>query len=303
MHIPWDTIETFAAVIEHGSFNRAASALGVGQPTVSRRIAWLEEHLGDALFVRRRTGVEPTDAAERLRVTARQMAEAAGELGRIAERGTSEHSGVVRIAAPPGWAFDFLAEACAPIRLAHPGVRLHLLSSIHFLDISAGDAHVAIRTRPANQNALTQIARIDSAVGVFAAPGYRARFGATVEMAELDWITWAHPYTHLEPYGLLTRMIPDFAPAFASDSYLVQCRAAQVGIGALFASAANAPQYGLVPMPVSLPQFDGSQYLVAATSALRIPRVRAVVRLLMAQLRALAEPLGARVIESDAPAP
>lgn len=296
MHIPWDAIETFAAVIEHGSFNRAATALGVGQPTVSRRIAWLEEQVGDALFERRRSGVTPTPAAERLKAAARQMAEAAGELGRIAEHGSSAHTGVVRIAAPPGWAFDFLAEACAPIRAAHPGVRIHLLSSIQYLDIAAGDAHVAVRTRPANANALTQLARVDAAVGVFAAPAYRARFGDAVTMAELDWITWAHPYTHLEPYGLLSRMIPDFAPAFASDSYLVQCRAAQVGLGAMFASVANAPRYGLVPMPVELPQFDNSQYIVAATSALRIPRVRAVVDLLLARLRALAEPLGARLI-------
>lgn len=297
MNIPWDHLETFVAVLDQGSFNRAAQALGVGQPTISRRIAALEEHVGDALFERRRTGVEPTAVADRLRDTARRMAEAAGELGRLAERGSSEHMGVVRLAAPPGWSFDILADACAPIRAAHPGIRLHLLSSVHYLDISAGDAHLAIRARPPTEHALTELARIETPVGVFAAPRYRERFGDRIGLAELDWITWAHPFTHLEPYGLLRRTIPDFEPVFASDSYLVQCRAAQAGIGALFASVANAPAYGLVPLPVDLPPFDSTQYVVAATSALRIPRVRVVVDALLAQLRPFGDAIGARIIE------
>ena len=42
----------FLAVVDHGSFNRAASACNVSQPTLSVGIAKLERSLGTPLFVR-----------------------------------------------------------------------------------------------------------------------------------------------------------------------------------------------------------------------------------------------------------
>ena len=49
------------AVAANGSFNRAASALGIAQPTLSRSIKQLEQQLGLPLFTRSSQGVEPTD--------------------------------------------------------------------------------------------------------------------------------------------------------------------------------------------------------------------------------------------------
>lgn len=52
------------AAVDHGSFRRAAAALGVQESAISRRIRDLEERLGAALFVRSHSGVQLTFAGK-----------------------------------------------------------------------------------------------------------------------------------------------------------------------------------------------------------------------------------------------
>ena len=59
-------LRAVAAGADAGSFTGAALRLGLGQSAVSHAVARLERALGVDLFVRRRDGVEPTDAASRL---------------------------------------------------------------------------------------------------------------------------------------------------------------------------------------------------------------------------------------------
>ncbi|MEM0906761.1 MAG: LysR family transcriptional regulator [Pseudomonadota bacterium] len=56
----------FKRVADAGSVSRAAAALSVAQPAVSRQIANLEESLGTPLFFRNGRGVKLTDAGEQL---------------------------------------------------------------------------------------------------------------------------------------------------------------------------------------------------------------------------------------------
>lgn len=59
-------IEAFKAVIEHGSVSRAAQALYVSQPAVSKLLTHLEEETGLALFERMRGKLSPTRYGVRL---------------------------------------------------------------------------------------------------------------------------------------------------------------------------------------------------------------------------------------------
>jgi len=64
-------LRSFLAIVRYGGYHRAADALHLTQPAVSRHIRRLEEQLGEPLFARRGRGVELTTYGER----------AAGELG------------------------------------------------------------------------------------------------------------------------------------------------------------------------------------------------------------------------------
>ena len=63
------TLEVFAAVADNGSFAKAARAMRLSPPAVTRAIAALEDRLGTRLFVRTTRSVRLTEAGVRPRQT------------------------------------------------------------------------------------------------------------------------------------------------------------------------------------------------------------------------------------------
>ncbi len=57
-------LETFAAVVEKGSFTVAAEALNISKPVVSKRVSQLEQHLGVQLLHRTTRRLHLTEAGE-----------------------------------------------------------------------------------------------------------------------------------------------------------------------------------------------------------------------------------------------
>lgn len=99
-------VEAFLAVVDSGSFTRAADRLQIAQPAVSQLIRNLERGLGADLMQRNRSGVQLTAAGDRLLPTARRLMEEV-ERGRRDVRYAAEgRVGSIRI--------GFLASATAP---------------------------------------------------------------------------------------------------------------------------------------------------------------------------------------------
>ena len=63
--VRWDDIRIFLAIHRRHTLAAAATRLGLDTSTVSRRLAALEEDLGERLFERTREGLQPARAAER----------------------------------------------------------------------------------------------------------------------------------------------------------------------------------------------------------------------------------------------
>ena len=116
----------FIAVAERLHFGRAAQALHISQPPLSRAIRALEERLGVALLVRTRRRVELTPEGARLLDEARrllaQLERAVGELRGLA---AGEH-GRLRIGFVSLADYGVLPGLLKAYKAARPGVRLAL---------------------------------------------------------------------------------------------------------------------------------------------------------------------------------
>lgn len=94
-------LESLVAIADRGSFSRAAVALNVAQPSLSRRIRLLETDVGQRLLVRTGRGVAPTAAGEALLVHARSMLETARRAREELLDMKADPSGRVLVGLPP----------------------------------------------------------------------------------------------------------------------------------------------------------------------------------------------------------
>jgi DNA-binding transcriptional LysR family regulator len=288
MDASWEDTRLFLAVAESGSLGKAAKRLGIAQPTVSRRLADLEGHHGFALFRRQAQGVVLTSRGARLLEPARRMAEWAAELARAAVDPKGGPKGIVRITAAPGVAFDFLAPFAGWLKSKHPDVSLEVLSSIGVLDLSRGEADLAIRPTSRAKGDLVQLGALEQEVAFFATPEYAAKLPPKYGYSDVDFVGWCPPYDVLPPNPQLAALLPGFSPVFTSDSFLVQMAAAEAGVGAIALSRSGhrfSRPSRLVPLTLDLGAARTSRTsLVASKGALQVPRVRLVGELLAKEL-------------------
>jgi DNA-binding transcriptional LysR family regulator len=91
--------QTFVRVVEAGSFTAVATERNTSQPTISRQIAALEEHLGSLLFHRTTRSLAMTEDGRIFYEHARRTIEAATEAESVVGRRRGKPSGTLRIAA------------------------------------------------------------------------------------------------------------------------------------------------------------------------------------------------------------
>jgi DNA-binding transcriptional LysR family regulator len=289
MDISWDDWRLFLAVADCGSMSKAARALHLGQPTVSRRVGLLEEQVDGPLFVRTVGGVGLTPLGERLLPTARQMAESATDAARVVAGGERRPEGRVRIAAPPGVAFDFLAPLAGVLRKRAPGLRLEVLSGVDYLSLARGDADLALRTRAPTEHDLLGLASVQVQGAILVSRAYARRLPRQAGLADLDWIAWAPPFENTPPNPQLAALLGErFRPVFTSNDYLVQLAALQAGVGAMVLGRRFhrlSRVHELVELPIDLgPASRTTFHLVVAKRMVDVPRIRAFVDVLLGEL-------------------
>ena len=115
------------AICDRGSFRKAAESLGVAQPTLSNRIAYLEDKLGARLFERDRSRSRPTQLAEMIAARVAVIGQEASLLAKDVARIASGRTGVVRLGFGPAPGRVMLAETIARITTRYPQLSLALV--------------------------------------------------------------------------------------------------------------------------------------------------------------------------------
>lgn len=138
-------LRVFIRAADSGSFSRAASELGLTQPSVSRVVSELEQRLGVKLLLRTTRQVTLTDAGVTLLERARAILADLDE-AEDAARGIDSLQGVVRLAAPVLYGTMRVVPHLPELLERHPGLRLSLTIADHFQDLVADGVDIAIRT-------------------------------------------------------------------------------------------------------------------------------------------------------------
>jgi DNA-binding transcriptional LysR family regulator len=122
----WSDLRLLYAVASLGGFGAAARALGVGQPTVSKRIEDLELRLNTKLLNRGPQGVTLTEAGEVVFDKVQTMERAALDIESLVSNADKREEGTVGVAAPDGIGAFILAPAIANLFRTYPKISVSL---------------------------------------------------------------------------------------------------------------------------------------------------------------------------------
>jgi DNA-binding transcriptional LysR family regulator len=117
-------IEALRAIMKSGSATRAAEALGITQPAVSRLVAELEKAIGFPLFERARGRLEPTPQCQLFYADVERTFVGLEVLKHTASQIRERGPGLVRIANMPGIGLAVVARAVTAFREIHPDVAI-----------------------------------------------------------------------------------------------------------------------------------------------------------------------------------
>jgi DNA-binding transcriptional LysR family regulator len=168
----------FARVAELGSFSRAAERLGLPKSTVSRRLAALEQRMGERLLLRTTRRQTLTEFGLQLLEHARQVVAELDAVGVLREQRQAAPSGRLRVSMPGDFANLVLVDSLAAFMALHPAISLELDLSPRRVDLLGEGFDVAVRMGELPDDALlvaTQLAVF--AHGLYASPGYLAERG------------------------------------------------------------------------------------------------------------------------------
>lgn len=279
-NLDWSILRDFIAVAETGSLSQAARRLRLSQPTLSRRIAALEEQLKAQLFQRTPRGLLLTDAGEQVLSGARRVEEEALAIERQAEAAHQTLSGTVRISVTEALGSLWLPQKLASFHASYPGVCLEVLVDNRTVNLIRREADIAVRMfRPEQPDLIAKKAG-DLTMGLYASRAYLDRHGRPKEPIELrdhyhvgfDESMSTHPGVQK-----LERLFTPERIVHRSSSFVGQLSAtlAGIGIGAHDCVLADA-EPALERIMPDVFKHDVEIWLVTHADLRRSARIRAV---------------------------
>ncbi len=277
--LDWSWLRDFGVVAEAGSLSEAARLLGVSQPTLTRRMAALEEHLGTDVLRRGPRGIELTEAGEAILLPIQRMRDDASVVDVTATGRDASLAGIVRISATEGLANYWCTPALLEFQREHPAVRIEIDVSNRNANLLRREADIALRLGRPRQQELVARRVGEVAVGLYASHDYLDRAGrlASIEsLGEHAYIGFDEAILDTEAGSWVEGLVGTGRPVFRSTSLITQLQAIRNGWGIGMTSvfmAEGDPQLERV-----LPRIERllEVWLVTHPGLRRSARIRAV---------------------------
>jgi len=178
--------QTFIRVVEAGSFTAVAAERNTSQPTISRQIAALEEHLGCLLFQRTTRSLTMTDDGRVFYEHARRTIEAAIEAESVVGRRKGKPSGKLRIAASVVFGRLHVIPRLPRFMARYPDIDIDLVMNDGFSDLVEEGIDLSIRVGLVTDSSLIARRIGTTRRAVLATPDYFARRGLPVTPYDLQ---------------------------------------------------------------------------------------------------------------------
>ncbi|MFT5120769.1 MAG: DNA-binding transcriptional LysR family regulator [Psychrobacter glaciei] len=196
-----DAMRTFVAVVNEGSFSKAATTTQLSPQLVSKYIAKLEEQLHTRLLNRTTRKVSVTEAGSQYFIHAQQILLSIDEME--AQLGGLQQlpKGILRISAPVSFALKHMAKLVTDFQARYPSVTVDLQLSDRKVDIVEEGFDVALRIGQLESSSLIAKKIAPIRVVLCASPDYLNIHGTPKRLEDLE----AHRYLHYSYMNIETK--------------------------------------------------------------------------------------------------
>ncbi|MGV8917040.1 MAG: LysR family transcriptional regulator [Pseudomonas sp.] len=175
-----------SAVVDCGSFVKAADALDMTQSGVSRAIARLENRLGIRLFDRTTRSVKLTDEGRRLYEEIAPLLAGLEEAASSASGSASAVRGRLRVNVDPFFSRFILAPALGEFMNQYPDLELEIATRDQLGDLVADGMDLAVRFGHQPSSSLIGRQLLQTRVLTVASPAYLKRHGRPLTPSDLQ---------------------------------------------------------------------------------------------------------------------
>ena len=178
---PLNALRAFEVTGRHGSFTKAAEELNVTPAAVSQQVRLLEAILGKPLFERLPKHLQLTAEGAALLPGVQDGFRRIGEAVNATFIRDEEHR--LQVSVAPAFAAKWLLPRLGSFQAAHPEIELGIDASMNLVDLTRGDADIAIRYGAGNYPGLVSERLLNEEVVTVCSPAVAATLRKPADLA------------------------------------------------------------------------------------------------------------------------
>ncbi|WP_223067288.1 cidABC operon transcriptional activator CidR [Paenibacillus caui] len=181
-------LQYLVEVARQRSFTRAAEALFITQPTISKTIRVMEEELGVVLFDRQGKQIELTDAGRIIVERAQDILNSFQSLSAELDDLRNLKRGHIRIGLPPMVGASFFPKLMGLFHQRYPEITIRLFedgAKKVEIDVAEGALDLGVVVLPTNEEGFSCFPFVEEKLNLIVHPSHRLAGNKEVELSEL----------------------------------------------------------------------------------------------------------------------